>query len=79
MSSRLIPPNDGPKYFTQFINSSGSSTLTQISIAYIPANLWNNTALPSITGLPAKAPMFPKPSTAVPLLITATEFPFRVY
>ena len=35
-------------------------------------------ALPSITGLEAKAPKFPRPSMAVPLLITATKFPLVV-
>lgn len=39
----------------------------------------NNTALPSITGLAASGPIFPKPSTAVPFDITATKFPLLVY
>jgi hypothetical protein len=34
---------------------------------------------PSITGLPASAPMLPSPSTAVPLEITATRLPRAVY
>ena len=41
----------------------------------MPANFLNKTALPSITGLEAKGPMSPKPSTAVPLVITATRLP----
>ena len=42
------------------------------------ANLLNKTAFPSITGLDAKAPRFPRPRIAEPLLITATKFPFVV-
>jgi len=34
--------------------------------------------LPSITGLAASGPILPRPSTAVPLLTTATRFPFAV-
>ena len=45
----------------------------------MPANFLNNTPLPSITGLPASAPILPKPSTAVPLEITATKLPRAVY
>jgi hypothetical protein len=37
------------------------------------------TAFPSITGFPARGPMFPRPSTAVPFEITATRFPRAVY
>ena len=44
----------------------------------ISANLLNNTALPSITGLEARAPKFPIPKIAEPLLITATRLPFVV-
>src|SRR5215831_1594316 len=43
------------------------------------ANRLNSTAFPSITGLPASAPMSPSPSTAVPLLTTATRFPRAVF
>jgi len=35
--------------------------------------------LPSITGLPAMAPMSPRPSTAVPFETTATRLPLLVY
>ena len=45
----------------------------------ISAKILNNTPLPSITGLEAKGPIFPSPSTAVPLEITATKFPLEVY
>ena len=39
----------------------------------MPANFLNRTPLPSITGLAASGPMAPKPSTAVPLVTTATR------
>ena len=38
----------------------------------------NKTDLPSITGLDAKDPRFPKPNIADPLLITATKLPLLV-
>ena len=41
----------------------------------MPANFLNRTALPSITGLEASAPIAPRPSTAVPLVTTATRLP----
>ena len=39
----------------------------------MPANFLNSTALPSITGLEASGPISPRPSTAVPLEMTATR------
>ena len=45
----------------------------------ISANLLKRTALPSMTGLPARAPILPNPRTAVPLLMTATRLPLAVY
>jgi hypothetical protein len=39
----------------------------------------NSTTLPSITGLPASAPMLPSPSTALPLVMTPTRLPLAVY
>ena len=79
MSSKLIPPKVGAIFSTVCINSSGSLQLTSISKTSIPANLLNNTPLPSITGFPANAPTLPSPSTAVPSVITATKFPLFVY
>ena len=78
MSSRFIPPKPLPKNFTQLINSSTSSVLTSRSIPSISANFLNKTAFPSITGLEAKAPILPSPSTAVPFEITATILPLEV-
>ena len=43
------------------------------------ANFLNKTDFPSITGLPAIAPMSPRPRTAVPSVITATKFALFVY
>ena len=40
--------------------------------------LLNKTDLPSITGLEARDPRFPKPNMADPLLMTATKFPLLV-
>ena len=44
----------------------------------MPANFLNRTALPSITGFDARAPIAPSPSTAVPLVTTATRLPRAV-
>ena len=44
----------------------------------ISAKRLNKTDFPSITGLEAKEPKFPKPNIADPLLITATKFPLLV-
>ena len=46
--------------------------------ASMSAKTLNNTPFPSITGLEASGPILPRPNTAVPLLITATRFPFVV-
>ena len=56
-------------------NLSRFFSLISMSNTSMPANFLNKTALPSITGLEAKGPMSPKPSTAVPLVITATKLP----
>ena len=78
MSSRLIPPKDGPKNLTQLTKSSGFLASTQMSIDSTPANLLNRTALPSMTGFEASAPRFPRPRTAVPFETTATVLPLLV-
>ena len=44
MSSKFIPPKDGPKYLTEFINSSVSSVSISRSIESISENLLNKTA-----------------------------------
>ena len=72
ISSRLMPPQLGPRYLTALINSSTFSVSTSISTESISAKRLNKTDFPSITGLPARAPKFPSPRTAVPFEITAT-------
>jgi hypothetical protein len=44
----------------------------QIGTASTPPNCLNSTALPSITGIAARGPMLPSPSTAEPSVTTAT-------
>ena len=78
MSSRLIAPKDGSSAQTMAASRSGSVSSTSMSIESMPANFLKRTALPSITGLDASAPMSPSPSTAVPLEITATKLPRAV-
>ena len=78
MSSRLIAPKLGSSAATTSISFFGSRSSTSISMESMPANFLKRTAFPSITGLPASAPMAPRPSTAVPLLITATMLPRAV-
>ena len=53
ISSKFIPPNDGPKCFMEFINSSASSVSTSRSIESMSENLLNKTDFPSITGFEA--------------------------
>ena len=79
MSSKFIPPKEGPRCFTQLMNSSGSYVSMHRSTDSTPANLLKRTALPSMTGLAASEPMLPRPSTAVPLVMTATVLPLLVY
>ena len=74
MSSKLMPPNVGSSDFTICTNFSGSFSLISISNTSISAKILNNTPFPSITGLLASGPISPKPNTAVPLLMTATNF-----
>ncbi len=58
---------------------AGSVSSSRIGTAWIPTSVENSAALPSMTGRPASAPMLPSPSTAVPLVTTATELPRLVY
>jgi hypothetical protein len=78
MSSRLMAPKEGSSAATTSISLAGSRSSTSMSMESIPANFLNRTALPSITGLDASAPMAPRPSTAVPLETTATMLPRAV-
>ena len=74
MSSRLMAPKLGSSAATMSTSLSGSRSSTSMSKASMPANFLNRTALPSITGLEASAPMAPRPSTAVPFVTTPTRF-----
>ena len=78
MSSRLIPPKVGSSEAMVSTSLSGSVSSISMSNTSMPANFLNRQPLPSITGLPASAPMLPRPSTAVPLEITATRLPLAV-
>ena len=79
MSSKLMPPNVGSSAAMISTSFSGSFSLISMSNTSMPENFLKRTALPSMTGLPAKGPMSPKPSTAVPLVITPTKLPRLVY
>jgi len=58
--------------------SSASSVSSSMSMAFTSAKRLNSTALPSITGLEAKAPRLPMPRIAVPFEMTATMLPLTV-
>ena len=78
MSSRFMPPNTGAISFTVLIIVSVSCESMQIGNASTSANLLKRTHLPSMTGMAALAPMFPRPRTAEPSETTATRWPFEV-
>lgn len=78
ISSKFIPPNDGPNYLTLLMNSCGSCVSMQMSMESTYENFLNKTDLPSMTGLDALAPRLPSPRIAVPLDITATVLPLLV-
>ena len=78
MSSRLMPPKDGAM---RAIASTSSSTVPlsmTTGTASMPAKCLKSTALPSMTGMAPSGPMSPRPSTAVPSLMTATVLPRAV-
>ena len=71
MSSRLMAPKVGSSAAMMSTSFCGSRSSSSMSKQSMPANFLNSTALPSITGLAASGPIAPRPSTAVPLVITA--------
>ena len=78
MSSRLMPPYEGA---IRAIASTSSSTVPvsmTTGTASMPAKCLKSTALPSMTGIAPSGPMSPRPSTAVPSLMTATVLPRAV-
>ena len=79
MSSRLIAPKTGAMLRTMLSISFAFWVLMQMGNASMPASSLNSRAFPSITGMAASAPTFPKPRTAEPSVTTATQFPFMVY
>jgi hypothetical protein len=79
MSSKLMAPKVGSSAAITSTSLTGSCSSISMSNTSTPANFLNKTALPSITGFDASGPMLPKPSTAVPLVITATRLPRLVY
>ena len=78
MSSRLIPPKLLEIRWMVWTMVSVSLESMQSGNASTSANSLNSTHLPSITGMPAAGPMSPRPSTAVPSVITATRLERRV-
>ena len=74
-----MPPKVGAIFTTVSIKASTLGAVISISKTSISAKRLNNIALPSMTGLLANAPMLPKPSTAVPSVMTATKLPLLVY
>ena len=74
MSSSWIAPNEGAIAAMISTSRAGSFSSIRIGTAFNPTSAANSAALPSMTGRPASAPMSPRPSTAVPLVTTATVF-----
>ena len=72
MSSRLMPPKLGARARTVRMMVSLSCESRQMGMASTPARFLNKIDLPSITGMAASGPMFPRPNTADPSVITAT-------
>ena len=79
MSSRLMAPKVGSSAAMTSTSLAGSFSSISMSNTSTPANFLNSTPLPSITGLEASGPMSPRPSTAVPLVMTPTRLPRAVY
>ena len=78
MSSRLMPPKEPEISATALTNSSTSLDFTHSGKASTSPKDLNSTHLPSMTGMPASGPMSPRPSTAVPSVMTAHMFQRRV-
>ena len=79
MSSRLMPPKVGATALTVATISSGSFVLRHSGKASTPPNSLKSIALPSMTGIAARGPMSPSPSTALPSETTATVLRLIVY
>ena len=75
ISSRLMPPNDGARFFTIMTISSESWVSSTRGMASTPPSSLKRTHLPSMTGMAPSGPRLPRPRTAEPSLITATVRP----
>ncbi len=73
-----MPPKEPEIRYTVRTISSTSLLRMQMGKASTPPKALNRAHLPSITGMPASGPMSPRPSTAVPSVITATMLCRRV-
>jgi hypothetical protein len=69
-----MPPKTGATCRTVSTMAPTSVVARQRGKASMSANSLKSIALPSITGNAASGPMFPRPSTAVPSVTTATAF-----
>ena len=77
-SSTWMPLYVGATRTTASTNSSAFEASMRSGAPFTPANCWRSAALPSMTGIPAARPMFPRPSTAVPSVTIATVLPMDV-
>jgi len=74
MSSILMAPNVGAMAATVRMISSVSFDWMRMGTPLIPTSASKRAAFPSITGMPATAPMSPRPRMAVPFVTIATVF-----
>src|SRR3990172_7024102 len=78
MSSSLIAPNVRAIEATVRMIYSVSFDWMRMGMPLIPTSASKRAAFPSITGMPATAPMSPSPRMAVPLVTIATELGMTV-
>ena len=78
MSSRFIPPKLPEIRAIVSTIVSTSFEFMQSGKASTSAKALNRAHLPSITGIPARPPISPRPSTAEPSVITATRLDLLV-
>ena len=78
ISSKFIAPSVGSKYLQVLIISSSSWVARQRGNESTPASSFSKIDLPYITGMAPIGPIFPRPNTAEPSLMTATMFPLDV-
>ena len=71
ISSKLIIAKDGDILRIYSINFLGSFSCIHTTDILVPPKYLNKTLFPYITGIPAKAPISPRPKTAVPFVTIA--------